>query len=163
MSLRRALLVGCMVAACSSIERLHGQGRTFDLLTASVADIQSAVASGGLTYERLVRLYLNRIEAYEKRGPRLHAIIEINPRAIDIARALDEERRTTGLRSPLHGIPVAIKDNIDVRDLPSAGGNAALAGTLPDHDARPSVVSVTPAPSSSSRPTSMNWRLARRG
>lgn len=135
MSLRRALLVGCMVAACSSIERLHGQGRTFDLLTASVADIQSAVASGGLTYERLVRLYLNRIEAYDKQGPRLHAIIEINPRAIDIARALDEERRTTGLRSPLHGIPVAIKDNIDVRDLPSAGGNAALAGTLPDHDA----------------------------
>ena len=114
---------------------LHAQSRTFDLLTASVTDIQAAVASGALTYEQLVRLYLNRIEAYDKHGPHLNAVIEINPRAIEIARALDEERRSKGLRSPLHGIPIAIKDNIDVADIPSAGGSLVFAGTYPAQDA----------------------------
>jgi Asp-tRNA(Asn)/Glu-tRNA(Gln) amidotransferase A subunit family amidase len=114
---------------------LRGQSRAFDLLTASVADIQGAVTAGKLTYEQLVRLYLNRIDAYDKQGPHLNAIIEINRNAIEIARALDEERRTKGLRSPLHGIPIAVKDNIDVRDVPSAGGNMVFAGTFPAHDA----------------------------
>jgi Asp-tRNA(Asn)/Glu-tRNA(Gln) amidotransferase A subunit family amidase len=111
------------------------QERTFDLLTASVSDIQDAVAAGALTYERLVRLYLNRIEAYDQRGPKLNAVIEVNPKALEIARALDEERRTRGVRSPLHGIPIAVKDNLDVFDLPSAGGNEAFAGSYPARDA----------------------------
>jgi Asp-tRNA(Asn)/Glu-tRNA(Gln) amidotransferase A subunit family amidase len=114
---------------------LNGQIRTFDLLTASVADIQAAVSSGALTYEQVVRLYLSRIEAYDKHGPRLNAIIQINPRAIEIARGLDEERRTKGLRSPLHGIPIAIKDNIDVADMPTTGGSVVLAGTYAGRDA----------------------------
>lgn len=114
---------------------LRAQDRAFDLLTASVADIQNAVASGALTYERLVQLYLNRIEAYDKQGPRLNAIISVNPRAIELARSLDVERRTKGLRSPLHGIPIAIKDNIDVAGMPCTGGNLALAGSHPARDA----------------------------
>ena len=109
--------------------------RHFDLQTANVADIQAAVAAGALTYERLVELYLARIEAYDDAGPRLKAVIEINPRALEIARALDEERQQQGLRSPLHGIPIAIKDSIDVQDIPSASGNIALAGTYPSDDA----------------------------
>jgi amidase len=113
----------------------RAQSQTFDLLTASVADIQEAVKSGGLTYEQLVHLYLNRIDAYDKNGPRLHAIIEINPRAVEEARLLDEERRTTGLRSRLHGIPIAVKDNIDVSGLPCTGGSPVLAGTYPASDA----------------------------
>jgi Asp-tRNA(Asn)/Glu-tRNA(Gln) amidotransferase A subunit family amidase len=111
------------------------QQRSFDLMTASVSDIQAAVAAGALTYERLVQLSLNRIAAYEKAGPRLNAIIQINPKALETARALDAERRTRGLRSPLHGIPIAVKDVVDVHDIPSAGGNLALAGTYPAHDA----------------------------
>ena len=111
------------------------QSRSFDLLTASVSDIQAAVAAGALTYERLVTLCLARIDAYDRKGPRLHAVIEINPRALETARALDAERRRSGLRSPLHGIPIAVKDNVDVSDLPSAGGNLALAGTFPPRDA----------------------------
>ena len=115
--------------------RASVQSRSFDLLTAGVADIQAAVAAGALTYERLVTLCLARIDAYDKKGPRLNAVIEINPRALEIARALDAERRRSGLRSPLHGIPIAVKDNLDVSDLPSAGGNLALAGTFPPRDA----------------------------
>lgn len=115
--------------------RMHVQSRSFDLLTAGVAEIQAAVAAGALTYERLVTLYLARIDAYDKKGPRLNAVIEINPRALQTAGALDAERRATGLRSPLHGIPIAVKDNFDVSDLPSAAGNIALAGSVPPRDA----------------------------
>ena len=107
----------------------------FDLLTASVADIQSAVGAGALSYEHLVQLYLNRIQAYDKSGPKLNAVIEINSHALEVARSLDAERKAKGLRSPLMGIPFAIKDNIDVSDIPSAGGNLALGGTFPARDA----------------------------
>jgi amidase len=101
--------------------------RQFDLATASISEIQAAVASGSLTYERLVQLYLARIDAYDKKGPKLNAVREINPKAIDIARALDAERKAKGVRSPLHGIPIAIKDNVDTVDMPTTGGSAALA------------------------------------
>jgi amidase len=126
-----ALFLYCLVTAAV----VHGQNREFDIRTASVADVQAAVTAGALSYERLVQLYLSRIDAYDKNGPRLNAVLQINSRALEIARALDEERKTKGLRSPLHGIPVAVKDNIDVRDMPSAGGTLALAGTLPAQDA----------------------------
>ncbi len=131
----RRLARQCVTALAFAASSALAQNREFDLQTASIADIQSAVAAGSLTYAQLVRLYLNRIEAYDKRGPRLNAIIQVNQRAIAIADSLDAERRTKGLRSPLHGIPVAIKDNIDVRDLPSAGGNLALGGSYPARDA----------------------------
>ena len=112
------------------------QNRSVDLLTATVAELQAAVQAGALTYERLVLEYLARIAAYDKQGPRLNAVIAINPRAIELARALDIERKTRGLRSPLHGIPIAVKDNIDTDDLPTTGGNVMFAGSTPPRDAR---------------------------
>ncbi len=114
---------------------LTGAPRTFDLLTASVDDIQAAVDAGALTYERLVEMYLKRIAAYDKEGPKLNAVLTMNPRALEIARELDRERVEKGRRSPLHGIPIAVKDTVDVKDVASAGGNLALAGTFPEHDA----------------------------
>ncbi len=122
-----------LVAASATAQ--ESQVRVFDLQTASVADIQAAVEAGALTYERLVELYLARIEAYDDAGPALRAVIEVHPDARAVARELDRERREQGLRSPLHGIPIAVKDTIDVADLPSAGGNIALAGTYPSDDA----------------------------
>jgi Asp-tRNA(Asn)/Glu-tRNA(Gln) amidotransferase A subunit family amidase len=123
-----ALVLSAAVAA--------GQApRRFDLLTAGIAEIQAAVDAGALTYERLVELYLKRIEAYDRQGPRLNAVIQVHPRAREIARELDAERVAKGRRSPLHGIPVAVKDTVDVKDIASAGGNLALAGTFPAHDA----------------------------
>ena len=134
---RRLLVAACMAAImCVSTARVRVQvGRTFDLLTASITDIQGAVDAGAMTYERLVRLYLNRVEAYDKKGPQLRAVLAINPRAIESARSLDEERRARGRRSALHGIPVAVKDNIDALDMPTTGGNEALAGTYAAYDA----------------------------
>jgi len=133
--MKRAKMIAMICSVLIVTEFAQAQTRNFDLLTASVSDIQAAVASGALTYERLVQLYLNRIEAYDKKGPKLNAVLAVNPRALEIARALDEERKTKGLRSPLHGIPVAVKDNVDTVDLPTTGGNLALAGTRPLKDA----------------------------
>ena len=128
-----AALVGAYLCVASVLP--GAQSRTFDLLSASIADVQEAVDAGALTYERLVRLSLNRIEAYDKKGPQLRAVLAVNPRAMEIARRLDQERRTSGRRGPLHGIPVAVKDNIDVREMPTTGGNMALAGTYASSDA----------------------------
>jgi hypothetical protein len=77
--------------------------RTFDLLTASVDDIQAAVDAGALTYERLVEMYLRRIEAYDKNGPKLNAVLTMNPRAVEIARELDRERVQKGRRRSSRG------------------------------------------------------------
>ena len=132
---RRSAALGLLVMVAVPGTSLRAQERTFDLLTASVADIQEAVAAGALSYEHLVELYLARIEAYDRNGPRLNAVIQVHPDALALARGLDEERRTRGPRSALHGIPVAVKDNLDVVDMPSAGGNELFGGTYPARDA----------------------------
>jgi amidase len=129
-------MVAAMTVAAVLLARAQtSQRRTFDLVKASVADIQAAVDAGKLTYERLVTMYLKRIEAYDKNGPKLNAVVAINANALEIARELDLERTRKGRRSPLHGIPIAIKDTVDVKDIASAGGNEALRGTYPQYDA----------------------------
>ena len=80
---------------------------TFDLQTAT--DINAAIDAGALSSEKLVGLYLKRIEAYDKKGPKINSVITLNPKALDEARALDAERKTKGRRSPLHGIPIVVK------------------------------------------------------
>jgi amidase len=107
----------------------------FNLQEASIRSINEAFSSGILTSEELTKLYLNRIAAYDSAGPRINSIVAVNPNALDIARALDLERRTTGPRSMLHGIPIVLKDNIDTFDLPTTGGSVALRGSVPSDDA----------------------------
>jgi amidase len=105
---------------------------SFDLETATIEDINRAMDKGALTSEQLVRLSLARIKAYE---PELHAVISLNPNAMEEARALDAERRTKGPRSPLHGVPVLLKDAINTRDLPTTLGFYGLKGAVPYADA----------------------------
>ena len=83
----------------------------------SIAELQAAFEAGTLSSVRLVELSLARIEAYDASGPRLNAILALNPKALDRARELDDERARTGPRSRLHGIPVLLKDNLDTADL----------------------------------------------
>jgi amidase len=78
---------------------------------------------------------LARIAAFDRKGPSLHAVIFLNPKAIEQARALDAERKTKGRRSPLHGIPVVLKDNYDTFDMPTTGGSVLLEGSIPSQDA----------------------------
>jgi amidase len=108
---------------------------TFDLSTASIADINAAFDAGALTSERLTSLYLARIAAYDKAGPRLNSVLHLNPKAIDDARLLDAERRATGRRTPLHGVPVLLKANIEVAGWPATAGFYALRDSLAAADA----------------------------
>jgi len=107
---------------------------TFDLSTATIADIQAAMDKGALTSEKLVQLYLARIQAYDQQGPALNTVITLNPHALEEARALDEERRTKGPRSPLHGIPILAKDVYDTVEMPTTGGFKPMATSQPSRD-----------------------------
>jgi amidase len=108
----------------------------FDVEERSVAEWQAALARGELTSRELVERYLQRIESLDAQGPKLHAVLETNPDALDIAGALDAERRAGKLRGPLHGIPVLVKDNIDTADrMHTTAGSEALAGDRPSRDA----------------------------
>src|SRR5437879_12954084 len=85
---------------------------------------------------RLTRHFLERIEAYDRRGPHLNAVLEVNPEALEIAEALDSERASTGSRGPLHGIPVLLKDNIATADrLHTSAGSLALGECVAPRDA----------------------------
>jgi len=108
---------------------------TFDLQTATVAEINAAIDAGALSSEKLVRLYLNRIEAYDKKGPKINSVITLNPGALEEARALDAERKTKGRRSPLHGIPIVVKDLVDVAGLPTTAGFKPFGAPIPERDA----------------------------
>jgi Asp-tRNA(Asn)/Glu-tRNA(Gln) amidotransferase A subunit family amidase/uncharacterized protein YjbI with pentapeptide repeats len=134
---RRELRRSAFVALLSSLfaTAASAQPGKFTLSEATVADINRAFDEGVLTSERLVQLYLNRIAAYDDAGPVLNTMITLNPAALDTARALDAERRATGPRSPLHGVPVVIKDSLDVFGLPTTFGARALRDSYPPDDA----------------------------
>ncbi len=101
-----------------------------------IAQLQSLMEEGELTAEALTRHCLDRIAQLDDAGPRLNAIIEINPDALEIAVALDGERRQIGPRGPLHGIPVLLKANIDTADrMTTTAGSLALAGHHAGRDA----------------------------
>jgi Asp-tRNA(Asn)/Glu-tRNA(Gln) amidotransferase A subunit family amidase len=91
--------------------------------------------AGDLSARQLVRLYLDRIESYDKQGPALNAIITINPRALERADELDRAFNTGGFVGPLHGIPIIVKDNYDTYDMQTTAGSASLAGSIPPDDA----------------------------
>jgi amidase len=83
----------------------------------------------------LVQRCLARIRSYDREGPSLHAVLAINPRAIETARELDAERKAKGPRSALHDIPVVLKDNYNTADMPTTGGSVLLEGSIPPADA----------------------------
>jgi amidase len=109
--------------------------KTLDFDALTIADINKAFDTGALTAEKLVQICLARIQAYDRQGPSLHAVLTLNPKALETARALDAERKTKGPRSPLHGIPIVLKDNYNTFDLPTTGGSVLLEGSIPPADA----------------------------
>ena len=112
------------------------RGGGFVHAEATADGLSIAMAAGSLTSERLVRDYLARIRALDKRGPKINSIIELNPEALAIARALDAERKAGRVRGPLHGIPVLLKDNIATGDrMSTSAGSLALDGVRALRDA----------------------------
>jgi amidase len=101
-----------------------------------IADLAAAMADGRLTARQITQTYLKRIEALDRRGPCLYAVLETNPHALEIAAALDQERRAKGPRGPLHGVPILIKDNIETADrMMTTAGSLALEGWYAPEDA----------------------------
>lgn len=106
-----------------------------DVVELSIVDAQAGMVAGRFRSVDLVDAYLARIAAIDDAGPQLRAVIALNPAARDDAAALDAERAEGRLRGPLHGIPVLVKDNIDVAGMPTTAGSLALAGHVPPDDA----------------------------
>ena len=106
--------------------------KPFNVVEASIADMQAALKDGRVTSHELVQQYLIRIATYEDK---LHAAITVNPNALKEADERDRERAAGKIRGPLHGIPIALKDNIQTTDLPTTGGALAFANLVPPYDA----------------------------
>jgi len=131
----RSLTLLFALAALAAPNGQHLLAATsINLQDATVEDINRAFAAGTITSEELVKRYLARIEAYDKQGPSLRAVIAVAPNALERARELDAERKAKGPRSPLHGIPIVVKDTVDTIDAPTSGGAIGYADTYPLDD-----------------------------
>jgi amidase len=126
------LLAGC---AAGNIQVDDGKVLS-DYSEYDIELLQANMRKGELSSRQLTQYYLDRIEAIDRNGPELNSIIEINPQAVEIATALDEERKASGPRGPMHGIPVVLKANIDTYDgMETTAGSLALKGHRPPADA----------------------------
>jgi Asp-tRNA(Asn)/Glu-tRNA(Gln) amidotransferase A subunit family amidase len=107
----------------------------FRILEATIDDIHSAYKSGHLTCRQLVQMYLDRIEAFDKKGPAINAIITISSRALEDADRIDAAYKTSGPLGTLHGIPVVLKDQVDAKGMPTTLGSVLFKNYYPDKDA----------------------------
>ncbi|MES2825295.1 MAG: amidase family protein [Pseudomonadota bacterium] len=121
-----------LMPALLNLQLAHAD--TLDLETATILDMQKAY-DAGLTSEKVVSVYLERIAAYDQQGPKLNSIILVNSKALETAKMLDAERKSKGPRSLLHGVPILVKDNFDTFDMPTTGGSKALKDSTPMYDA----------------------------
>lgn len=106
--------------------------RSFSVVEATIPEMQAAMKEGRVTSRELVTQYLLRIALYNRK---LNAVITVNPDALKEADARDRERARGNLRGPLHGIPIALKDNMHTTDMPTTGGALAFAGLIPPYEA----------------------------
>lgn len=131
----RHVSVTDIVAREDTPPRSAAQVPAFALEELTIDDLQGRMRSGQDTSQSLVQQYLARIDAIDKRGPAINAIIELNPDAASIAAQLDAERQSGRVRGPMHGIPVLIKDNIDTADrMHTTAGSLALADNIAKRD-----------------------------
>ncbi len=119
----------------SSAESAETGIPAFEFDEVTVPDLQQMMESGEHTARSIAEAYIARIEALDRRGPELRSMIEVNPDALQIADELDAERAAGQVRGPLHGIPVALKDNLDTHDrMTTTAGSLALEGSIPPRD-----------------------------
>ncbi len=133
---RHFLTLAGLATAASFARPLELFAQNVELEELTIGAMQEAMRAGSLTARRLAELYLGRIDAMDKRGPAINAMIELNPDALAIADGLDRERRAGRTRGPMHGIPIVIKDNIDTADrMRTTAGSLALAESIALRDA----------------------------
>jgi amidase len=127
----RIPLLMMVSSACS----VGAAAQQFDVMEATIPGVQAALDARRLTCRALVQAYLDRIDAYDKRGPMLNAVQHINARALLEADSLDVVQRSRGARGPLHCVPVLLKDQIETRDMPTTYGSAIFRDFTPKRDA----------------------------
>lgn len=125
-------LVALLTGACAGGTTPPPSSEPFDVTEASIQEMQQAMEEGRVTARELVEAHLVRIALYEER---VNAVIAVNPEALAEADRLDRERAAGQVRGPLHGIPVALKDNIHTTDMPTTGGALAFDGYVPPYEA----------------------------
>jgi len=132
----RMPVICAMLGVAASLTSAQQARAPFHFQEATIAGIHDAFAAGQLTCAQLTRLYLDRIEAYNLRGPALHAIITVNPKSMETAAEMDRQYRAnpSGAGS-LHCIPIVLKDNFNTFDMPTTGGNAGMRNSRPPADA----------------------------
>jgi amidase len=128
----RAALLLSLLAATAALAAQPPRRAAVTVYEASLADLRTAMEQKRITSREIVTQYLARIATYDSR---LHATIAVNPRALDDADARDRERAAGQVRGPLHGIPIALKDNIHTTEMPTTGGAAAFRGFTPPYEA----------------------------
>jgi amidase len=114
--------------ACAAQARAAGK---FDPAGASIEQLHAALNAGRISDEQLVRYYLNRVRRFDKNGPRINAMLSLNPDALAQARRADEALKTQPATSMLFGIPFVVKDNFDAAGMPTSAGSAVLAHSMP--------------------------------
>src|SRR5512132_3032684 len=132
---RRTVALSTLALLTLPFASSAAQKRAFDVKEASIADIQRAIRTRAVTCHDLVRRYLARIDAYDKKGPAINALVVINADALKTADSLDARFRREGLTGPLHCVPMIVKDNFETRDLPTTAGSLAFQGFVSDKDA----------------------------
>lgn len=130
---RLPVLAAILAGSVSAWPR--AQARPFNVVEASIADIHAAMQAHRLTCHALVQAYLARIDAYDKKGPDINAIVEVNPDALAEADSLDKAFANRGMTGPLHCIPAIVKDNFETVGLQSADGSLSLKGFVSNKDA----------------------------
>jgi amidase len=131
-----ALVAACwLLAAIAAAPTASAGAPAIDLETSPATELADRMAAGELTSAKLTRGYLDRIAAVNQRGPSLNAVRSLNPDALREARESDAVRRRSGPRGPLEGLPVLLKDNIDVAGMPTTAGSIVLEHSVPDRDA----------------------------
>jgi amidase len=124
-----------LVVAVLMIMVGHASAQSFQLKETTISDIHTAMRAGTLTCRGLVEQYLKRIQMYDQHGPKLNAILYVNPKALEQADAMDREFKRTGKLKPLGCIPIILKDNYDTADMPTTAGSILLKDTRPERDA----------------------------
>jgi amidase len=131
-SIKLSMAVALALVAATGCARPMATSQPFGVVEVGIPELQKALTEGRVTSRQLVVEYLTRIALYEDQ---LKAIVTVNPKVLEEAEALDRERAQGRVRGPLHGIPIAIKDNIHTTDMPTTGGAVAFEGYRPPYEA----------------------------
>ena len=134
----KTISVMVVVLALAGVPSVYSQPKTappFQVVETTIDDVHAAMTSGKLTAHDLVQAYLDRINAFDKKGPALNCIITVNARALEDADRLDSAFKKSGMTGPLHGIPILVKDEIDTAGMPTTLGTLVFKDYRPTRDA----------------------------